>query len=153
MTLAEALILRADYQTRIEQLKQRILRNARVQEGDDPAEPPAKLLAELERTAQSLLDLIQAINRTNSATLLEGDLTIADALAVRDVLKVKHAAYSSLARAATVVQDRFTKSEVKFQSTVNVSEIQEQADNLAREHRELDAKIQAANWDTELKEK
>jgi hypothetical protein len=153
MKLAEALILRADYQIRIEQLKQRIVRNAKVQEGDDPAESPAKLLAEVERTAQSLLDLIQAINRTNSATLLEGDLTIADALAVRDVLKLKHAVYSSLARTATVTQDRYTKSEVKFKSTVDVAEIQGQADNLARDHRELDAKIQEANWKTELKEK
>ena len=36
MKLAEALFLRADYQKRLDQLKQRLLRNARVQEGADP---------------------------------------------------------------------------------------------------------------------
>ncbi|MEP7188497.1 MAG: hypothetical protein ABI901_04800, partial [Roseiflexaceae bacterium] len=36
MKVAEALILRADYQKRFEQLKQRLQQNARVQEGDTP---------------------------------------------------------------------------------------------------------------------
>jgi hypothetical protein len=43
MKLAEALILRADLQKRIEQLKQRILNNVMVQEGDEPAEDPSQL--------------------------------------------------------------------------------------------------------------
>lgn len=59
MKLAEALILRADYQKRIEQLKQRLLRNAKVQEGDDPAENPAALVEEVNRLAQELEVLIQ----------------------------------------------------------------------------------------------
>ena len=40
MKLAEALILRADCQRHIEQLKQRLLRNVKVQEGDKPSEDP-----------------------------------------------------------------------------------------------------------------
>ena len=58
MKLAEALILRADHQKRLEQLKQRLLRNAKVQEGDRPAEEPGELLAELERVAADLEGLI-----------------------------------------------------------------------------------------------
>lgn len=152
MKLAEALILRADYQKRIEQLKQRILRNARVQEGDKPAEDPRELTEELEQVSKKLQQLIQRINRTNSAIELEPGATLSDALAVRDVLRLKHGIYRDLAQAATVTQDRYSRSEVKFQSTVNVTEIQEQADQLAKEHRELDAKIQEANWRTELLE-
>jgi hypothetical protein len=41
MKLAEALILRADCQKRIAQLKSRLLVNAKVQEGDAPAGDPA----------------------------------------------------------------------------------------------------------------
>jgi 3-phosphoglycerate kinase len=51
MKLAEALILRSDYQKRVEQLKQRLLQNVRIQEGDEPNEEPKVLkeeLAELE---------------------------------------------------------------------------------------------------------
>jgi hypothetical protein len=77
MRLAEALILRADYQKRIEQLKSRILRNAKIQEGDDPAENPTILLAEMERIAQELARLIQRINKTNAVTLLQDEMTIA----------------------------------------------------------------------------
>ena len=152
MRLAEALILRADYQKRIEQLKQRLLRNAKVQEGDKPAEDPAELLQEMERISGELVLLIQRINATNAATPLENGMTIAEAIAIRDVLRLKHGVYRDLAQAATITQDRYTKSEVKFKSTVSVPEIQKQADVWAREHRELDAKIQASNWNTELRE-
>jgi hypothetical protein len=152
MKLAEALIQRADHQKRIEQLRARLLRNAKVQEGDSPAEDPQELLQELERAADELVLLIQQINRTNAATLLEDGLTLADAIARRDILKAKHSVYRDLAQSATVIQDRFTKSEVKFRSTVSVASMQKAADGYAREHRELDARIQALNWQTGLLE-
>ena len=48
MKIAEALALRADLQTRLEQLKQRLVKNARIQEGDKPEEDPVELQSELE---------------------------------------------------------------------------------------------------------
>ncbi|MCB9431672.1 MAG: DIP1984 family protein [Ardenticatenaceae bacterium] len=150
MKLAEALILRADYQKRIEQLKQRLVRNAKVQEGDDPAENPTELLAEYERVSQQLVTIIQQINKTNANALLEGQLTIADAIAMRDGLRHKHGLYTALAEAATITQERYSRSEVKFQSTLNVAHMQKQADDLARQYRELDTKLQSANWVTDL---
>lgn len=152
MKLAEALILRADYQKRMAQLQDRLLRNAQVQEGEAPAENPASLLSELEKVADDLTRLIQRINATNAASELEADMTLSDALAVRDVLKSKHGAYSDLAQAATVSQDRYSKSEVKFLSAVNVSEVQARADDIARQLRELDMRIQEANWRIVLQE-
>lgn len=152
MRVAEALMLRADYQKRVEQLKQRLFRNAKVQEGDSPAENPQELIEELERASNELIQLIQRINRTNAATALEERGTISDALAVRDILAAKHAIYRDLAQAATVTQDRYSKSEVKFRSTVGVSEVQKRADELAQEHRALDAKIQETNWRTDVLE-
>lgn len=68
MCLAQALILRADYQKRVEQLKQRILNNAKVQEGDTPSQDPQALRSELERLAGDLVSLIQRINQTNAQT-------------------------------------------------------------------------------------
>jgi hypothetical protein len=150
MKLAEALILRADSQKRIEQLKLRLLSNAKVQEGDEPAEEPQKLLAEFEQVTEELTRLMQRINRTNATTELEPGMTLSDALAVRDVLRLKHRVYRDLAQAATVTQDRYSRSEVKFKSAVKVGEVQKQADRLAQEHRELDARIQALNWHVEL---
>lgn len=150
MKLAEALILRADNQKRLEQVCQRLLRSSKVQEGDRPPEDPEALIEALEKLVSELTNLIQRINRTNSQSVLEPGETLADALATRDLLKVKHGAYRDLAEAATVTQDRSTRSEIKFQSTIDVAAIQIEADRAARAHREIDTKIQAANWQIDL---
>lgn len=152
MKLAEALIQRADRQRRVEQLKQRLILNAKVQEGDEPAENPRALLDELERVAAELERLVERINRTNSATSLDDGVTVTGALARRDVLALRHKVYSELAHAATIEHARYSRSEIKFQSTVDVAAIQRNADDLARDYRELDARLQAINWTTELLE-
>jgi len=89
MKLAEALVLRADYQKRIDQLKARVLRNAKVQDGDRPAEAPAELVAQIEEIAAALERLVQRINRTNAVTRLDGAVTVADMLARRDMLAAR----------------------------------------------------------------
>ncbi len=152
MKLAEALILRADIKKRIEQLRLRLLRNAKVQEGQKPGEDPEALTQEFERLSQEMLDLIQRINKTNSATHMADGGTLADAVALRDVLTMKHNLYRELAQAATITADVRTRSEVKFKSTVRVAQTQKLADKYAQTHRELDTKIQEMNWDTELLE-
>ncbi len=152
MKLAEALILRADHQKRIEQLRQRLLRNAKVQEGDEPAEDPGDLRSEFERVSNEFERLIQRINRTNARSSLDEQTTISDALAHRDVLALRHAVYRDLAQAATVTQERHTRSEVKFRSTVNIADIQRRADDMAKQYRELDMRIQEGNWRTDLAE-
>ena len=152
MKLAEALVLRADGQKRIEQLQQRLIQNAKVHADDQPAENPEILQQELEQLAQELVLLIQRINRTNSRTELEAGMSIADALAARDVTKLKSDIYRNLAQAAIVKQDRQTKSEIKFQSTIQVAEVQRKADQLAKEHRQLDTRVQQSNWPTELED-
>lgn len=149
MKLAEALGLRADAQKRLEQLKERLLRNAKVQEGDEPGEDPSDILAEYEAVAAELMSLIQRINRTNSESQLSG-VSLSDVLAQRDILRMRTAVYRDLAVAASVPQTRITRSEVKFRSTVSVGEMQKRADTLSKEYRELDARIQQANWEIEL---
>lgn len=150
MKLAEALILRADCQKRFEQLKARILRSAKVQEGDAPPENPQELVAELELVSAELADLIKRINRTNSTTRFNDERTVSDVLAERDVLAMRRAAYNAVAEAAAVTQNLYSRSEVKFVSTVNVAEVQKRTDDLAKQYRELDARIQEANWKTDL---
>ncbi|MCD8490370.1 MAG: DIP1984 family protein [Desertifilum sp.] len=150
MKLAEALILRADCQKRVEQLRQRLAKSAQIQEGEVPPENPQTLLAELETAVSELTGLIQRINRTNSQTELEAGIMISDALARRDTLVLKRSVYESLMNAASYSQNRYSRTEIKVLSTVNVAEIQSQIDRMARDYRELDTQIQAANWNTEL---
>jgi hypothetical protein len=150
MKLAEALILRADCQKRMEQLRSRLTRSAKVQEGEEPPENPQALISELDAGVQELEDLIKKINKTNSLTTLEERVTLSDALAKRDALALKRSIYNSIVDEAAVRQDRYSRSEVKFFSTIDVSELQTQMDRMSRQYRELDTKIQQANWNTEL---
>lgn len=150
MKLAEALILRADSQKRFAQLQARLIGNAKIQEGDEPAENPTELIKELEGVAAELVNLIKRINKTNSATVVANGKTVSDVLAERDVLAMRRAAYNNLALNAAVAQGRLTRSEIKYVSTVKVAEIQKRSDELAKDYRELDARIQELNWQTEL---
>lgn len=152
MKLAEALILRADCQKRVAQLQARLQNNAKVQEGDEPSETPQELLAELGRVSAELLDLIKRINKTNSATVFAGRGTISDVLAERDVLRMQRSVYVELAQAAAITHDRYSRSEVRYISTINVAEIQKRGDELAKNYRDLDTRIQELNWQTELAE-
>ena len=152
MRLAEALILRADCQKRLEQLKQRIVGNAKVQEGDAPAEEPQQLIQEMETLSAELLKLVQLINKTNSVTELRSGKSLSDALAERDSIMSKRTIYSSLATASSVTQTRTSKSEVKFKSTVSVPAVQKIIDDLSKSYRQLDSEIQELNWQTNLSE-
>lgn len=149
MKLAEALQLRSDLQKRMEQLASRLYDNATVQEGETPAEDPAALLAEYEDCAAQLEDLMARINRTNSETRTEkGSLT--ELLAHRDCLKKRVEVYRNFLTSASSLTRRATRSEIKICSTVSVPAYRKKADALARELRETDNAIQAANWSTEL---
>ena len=149
MKLAEALINRADAQKRLAQLQARLQRSARVQEGDLPPEDPQALLAEHDRTVDTLTHLIQRINHTNALTPFGGG-TLTDALAERDGLALRRAAIVGLIEAAAPGQFRVARAEIKSLPTVDVAALQKQADDLARQYRELDSAIQQANWTVDL---
>ena len=70
MKLAEALALRAESTCRIEQLRGRIVDNARYQEGEEPAEDEASPLARTGEACAELESLIRRINRTNAVARL-----------------------------------------------------------------------------------
>jgi Family of unknown function (DUF6847) len=152
MKLGEALTVRSDLQTRIEQLRGRLQAAAVVQEGETPPEDPQALLADLLRSADELERLIGRINRTNIATRLADGRTLTDALARRDVLGVRQLAVRQLAEAASDRQQRYGLAEIRTLPTVDVGALRVQADDFARERRELDAAIQEANWLTEVVE-
>lgn len=150
MKLAEALILRSDCEKRLAQLSDRFARSVKVQEGEEPPENPQELLAELNAITNELADLITRINKTNSQTNLEEDQTISDALAQRDVIMKKRNLYQFIIQQATYQQNRYSSSEIKQVTTVNIRELQREMDLMSRQYRELDTKIQQANWNIEL---
>ncbi|MBJ8326237.1 DIP1984 family protein [Streptococcus pacificus] len=150
MKLAEALILRSDLQKRIEQIKSRLQQNVLIQEGDTPSEDPNTLLKEFSTLQNDLTKIIKAINKTNSQTMLDEKKHLADALVERDALLAKRNMLSDIAEAASQKQARYSRSEIKYISTVDVKKIQKEIDKLSKAYRELDTAIQAMNWQIDL---
>ncbi|MBS2533193.1 DIP1984 family protein [Catenulispora sp. NF23] len=231
MKLAEALALRADAARRIEQLKARIVANARYQEGEEPSEDAAALLSETGAVLDEFESLVRRINRTNAAAVLgpdggadggsagsdstgnrsgdsdsadnssgdsdsadnsSGDSdsadnssagngsagngsaggnsagngpaggnsagngspgTLSDALARRDTLRLRHSVITAAADAAagkSAGYQRQLRSELKMLSALPVATLRAQGDALSRQIRELDVRIQRANWEVDL---
>lgn len=150
MKLAEALKLRADLNTRMSRLRNRLVVNSKVQEGDSPSEDPEELLAELEEVSGQLEELIWRINTTNCSTVDAEGRTLTQLIARRDVLIQKEAIMRDLLNSASNRVDRYSRNEIVVHSTVDVREIRRQADALSAEIRRTDNTIQELNWTTEL---
>ena len=150
MKLAEALKLRADLNTRMSRLRNRLMVNSKVQEGDSPSEDPEELLAELEEVSGQLEELIWRINTTNCSTVDAEGRTLTQPIARRDVLIQKESILRDLLNSASNRVDRYSRNEIAVHSTVDVREIRRQADALSAEIRRTDNTIQELNWTTEL---
>lgn len=149
MKLAEALQERADLNRNIEQLRSRLADNVIVQENEKPAEDPQTLIKELDSAVSRLEELMKRINQTNCMTISEGK-SITELIAARDALKVKIAVYKDIVSNASQTARRARMSEIKILSAVDVRKLQKKVDDMSKEFRLTDNKIQALNWSTEL---
>lgn len=149
MKLAEALQERADINRKIEQLRSRLNNNALVQEGETPAEDPAELKKELDRSLKRLSELIAAINRTNSLTAADG-MTLTELIAKKDTLVLALSVYRDVIDTAGQSAYRARNTEIKIMPAISVKEWQKQADDMAKELRLTDNLLQEKNWSTEL---
>ena len=151
MKLAQALILRSDTQKRIEQLKVRLLSNAKTQENESPSEDPKLLLKELDKLTSELFRLICSINLTNASAKFDG-MNLIEMIAKKDALVLKANVLREFATSASQKVDLYSNSEIKILSTVDVAALQKQVDVLSKEIRELEMKLQEANWTVDLVE-
>ena len=152
MKLAEALILRGDIQKRLAQLQDRLKRSSWVQEGEDPHEDPAKLRLQISSLIEQLQTLIYQINRANMTTRIEPGMTLTEALAFRNTVTLHQNILRSVADAASERVDRIGRAEIRRIPTIDVAQLRDEIDLLAKQRREIDTAIQAANWATELPE-
>jgi hypothetical protein len=153
--LAEALALRSDQQKKLAQITHQIATAASYQEDSEPPESATDLLAQAHETIAGLETLIRAINRTNSATELAPGMTLTDAIARRDALGLHRTVTADAAERATggrMGLYRQLRSELRTVTDLPVAELRHQADRYAGQRRELDVRIQQANWATDLLE-
>jgi hypothetical protein len=150
MKLAEALSIRKDLQTRSNDLKTRLVNNVKIQEGDEPAEDPKDLLKELDSCLKQLEEYIYRINVTNMRTM-SGDKTLTQLMAERDVLTRRVGVMQEVFRqASTATSERYSRSEIKYVTTIDVKALRKQIDKLSAQLRQLDIEIQSINFSTVL---
>ena len=149
MKLATALSERASLQVRLNELQIRLNANAKVQEGDVPAENPVELIVEKDRILDELENLVTRINLTNSRTECDG-VTITELISKRDRMKKDVNIMRSFLNNASSKIDRYSKTEILIKSTVDIAEYQKKLDVITKELRQIDEKIQELNWTTEL---
>ncbi len=149
MKLATALSERASLQIRLSEIQIRLNANAKVQEGDVPAENPVELIAEKDRILDELENLVTRINLTNSRTECDG-VTITELISKRDRMKKDVNIMRSFLNNASSKIDRYSKTEILIKSTVDIAEYQKKLDVISKELRQIDEKIQELNWTTEL---
>jgi len=152
MKLAEALLERKSLMEKVEKLRERLVQNALVQEGDAPSEQPQELMVELDETVAQLEVLIKRINATNNVAQLPDGTTVSNAIVRRDMLNLRRVTLDQVANAATAQNQRWSRNEIKFVPTVNAADVRREVDALAKAHRELDAQIQAVNWTVDVME-
>lgn len=150
MKLAEALIERKGLQKKLERLSERLVNNAKTQDGEVPAEDPKALLMEITDTRGELTTLVIRINKTNSFTMLEPGLSLADALAIRDGIAKKRNILSKFSEALTEPVRAYGRQEIRYRRTMELPEIQVMIDRLSAEYNSLDARIQGKNWEIDL---
>lgn len=154
MKLAEALRLRKDYETNLQQLESRIVDNCKVQEGDDPSEYPEELIELYLQMSEKLKKLVSDINLTNSQLMFKRKCrtpkSMTSALAERSELKRQAAAILRFARCGVINMDMYSRKEIKYVSTISVKKYRSMADDISRDLRCLDINIQEQNWLGEL---
>lgn len=151
MKLAEALQERADLNRRISELTDRISCCVLVQEGEEPPEDPEELFHELDADIAQLSQLIASINRTNSATVVDGK-SLTEIIAEKDALNCQLDSYRSILSTASADVYRARETEIKILKTVDVRSLRRKTDAISKQIRLLDNTLQRANWTYDLME-
>ena len=149
MKLAEALIERKDIQNRLDALRQRLCACALIQEGEQPAEDPEMLMGELSRLTARHEALCTRINLTNSQNTVDGE-SLTALLSRRDAMSNHHSIMADFLNAAMQAPRRSSGREIKLVPAVKVSQLRDKLDKESQALRQLDTKIQQANWNIDL---
>ena len=122
----------------------------KIQEGDEPAENPKELMKELDECLKQLENLIWRINLTNVQTVNEAGKTVTQLMAEKDVLSLRLSALRGTFDRASSQHDRYSRSEIKMITVVDVKQLSKQIDEYSAALRKLDMEIQTLNFQTEL---
>lgn len=148
--IAEALMERAALKTDLEELKNRMLKNVKIQDGDTIQEDVYTLMDEYMQKQSHLSELVSKINQSNIKTINNDGESLANMLALRDTYKSIVKTYKLLYDEAIITPSRYSRNEIKFISTVDIDKIQAKINEYSGKYRVLDTQIQELNWTVNL---
>ncbi len=151
MKIAEALMKRSAMTTNLSELRERMVKNVKVQEGDVPQEDVNALKEIYLKISEELTALVCKINKTNQVITNKDGVSLADLLAERDRYKMLVKANKDLYDNAMIVS-RFGRSEVRLICTIDVKALQVEISEYSKKYREIDTEIQGLNWTKDLVE-
>jgi hypothetical protein len=152
MKLAEALMLRAQLKSDIEELRKKAVAAAKIQEGESPIYDVEELIREALTLNGKLAELVTRINGANRDTAMDDGVSLADALVSRDALLKERHILRSVVDNASEKSIRYGRAEIKDVVVVDVPSLEKRMNTVSADYRRLDARIQAMNWTTELPE-
>lgn len=123
-----------------------------IQDGDEPSEDPNELIKQVFALSQESNQLISRIHLTNAQAKLEDDKILLSLLSLRDSYAEQHKILIDAIANTHREPDRYSAREIKWQIVIPVSNLQKQADDISAKLRDLNIKIQAANWQIALVE-
>ena len=160
MKIAVALNTRKALRTSLEDLENRASAAAYDPKADPSAEASLKVMFS---AAEREIEISIAIERTNHATIIDVDgvkMSLSDIKTLRDALVRQHAELRSLTRmdSSSTVHGGYVEVEGKIQKLPDVkipiqwdrTILAARLDQMAKRARELDVKLQEANWTFEL---
>lgn len=148
MKLAEALIKRRDLDTAIANLNLSLQENVKVVEGTKPFEDPLELVEAVNNTINEQAKLIQRINKTNNSTRVDDNSNLDELLTLREQLKRRHKILNDAYKSS--FSNSRSYNEIKYNIAVDMQILKNKISEAAKDFRNLDNKIQAINWSTEL---
>ncbi len=149
MKLAEALIIKADIAKKYQSIKSRLAANVLIQEGNSPAEDPEHLHAEAVAVLGELENLKGSIDIANARPQADGR-SLNTLLAQRDTLTLRVKLLQDTLAATQKEPERYSVREIKWVATIPVAKLQKQQDDLSKQLRELNIRIQELNWKLDL---
>ena len=149
MKLAEALIIKADIAKKYQSLKSRLAANVLIQEGNSPAEDPERLHAEAVAVLGELENLKGSIDIANARLQADGR-SLNTLLAERDTLTLRVKLLQDALATTQKEPERYSVREIKWVATIPVAKLQKQQDDLSKQLRELNIRIQELNWKLDL---
>ena len=107
-------------------------------------------MKELDICLKQLEDLVWRINTTNMKTKNAEGKTVTQLMAQKEILTLRINTLRNIFDKASMGQDRYSRSEIKMVTVIDVKSLGKLIDEYSAQLRKLDIEIQALNFTTEL---